>query len=180
MPAIFGENNQMNFLFLPLFLFGFVAIATAQTSPPAKRSFSHTLETQAAPADIWHWWTDIEHWQDWDTGLQSAVLTGPFAQGTKGVLLPDKGPKARFTITAYTPGVSYAFATQLPLGKLVVERTLHTDQGKTFFTHTVSFQGLSAPLFYRILGKRYRQMLPPVMEKLRELAEKGEVNLGNP
>jgi hypothetical protein len=134
--------------------------------------FNHTVETTAPPETIWRIWTDVPTWKAWDDGLKTAELDGPFATGTKGTLIPDKGPKARFVLTEVVPGQSYTFRTKLPLGALYVKRVLSTQNGKTAFTHEVWFTGLTKGMFGRALGRNYRQILPGVMEKIRLLAEK--------
>jgi hypothetical protein len=145
------------------------ALAFAQQS---NTRFSHTVETTALPETIWRIWTDVPNWKAWDDGLKTAELNGPFAPGTKGTLIPDKGPKSRFVLTEVMPGQSYTFRTKLPLGALYVKRMLRTQNGKTAFTHEVWFTGLTKGIFGRALGRNYRQILPGVMEKIRVLAEK--------
>lgn len=129
--------------------------------------FSHTDSTTAAAPRIWQIWTDVDNWQQWDKGLQSATLNGPFVAGAKGSLLPDKGPRSTFTITEVVPGGSYRFETRIPFGKLVINRTLFEKENKTFFTHTVTLTG---PL-KKVLGKKYKVMLPDVLTTIKQLAE---------
>ena len=133
--------------------------------------FSHTLETRANPAKIWQIWSDVPNWKQWDTGLKSAELGGAFAIGTKGKLIPDKGPKSSFILTELVEGKSYTFKTKLPLGALHVKRFLEEKEGKTYFTHEVWFSGLSKGIFGSALGKNYRRILPEVMARIREIAE---------
>lgn len=129
--------------------------------------FSYTDSTTAAANRIWQIWTDVDKWQQWDKGLQSATLNGPFVAGTKGSLLPDKGPRSKFTITEVVPGSSYSFETRIPFGRLVINRTLSEKENKTFFTHTVTLTG---PL-KKVLGKNYKAMLPDVLKTIKQLAE---------
>ncbi|MBO0934466.1 SRPBCC family protein [Fibrella aquatilis] len=138
---------------------------------PTNTHFSHALETTALPDTIWQLWTDVPNWKLWDDGLKSAVLNGPFAIGSTGILLPDKGPKAHFKLTEVVPGVSYTFRTKLPLGALFVKRYLTSQSGRTTFTHEVWFTGLTKGLFGRALGRRYRAILPTAMTKIKTLAE---------
>lgn len=133
--------------------------------------FSHTLETSAPPTAIWRIWTDVPNWKTWDDGLKAAELNGPFATGTTGMLVPDKGPKAKFTVTEVIPEQSYTFRTKLPLGSLYVKRMLTNQSGQTTITHEVWFTGLTKGIFGRALGRNYRAMLPGVMEKIRRIAE---------
>lgn len=133
--------------------------------------FSHTVETTASPAAIWRIWTDVPNWKSWDDGLKSAELNGPFAPGTAGTLIPDKGPRLKFLLTEVVDGQSYTFKTNLPLGALYVKRYLDVRDGKTVFTHEVWFTGLTKGMFGRALGRNYRRILPDVMTKIKTLAE---------
>lgn len=133
--------------------------------------FSHTIETSALPEAIWRVWTDVPNWKVWDDGLKSAELNGPFVADTKGVLIPDKGPRSTFKLTEVLPDQSYTFRTRLPLGALYVKRFLSTKNGKTAFTHEVWFTGPTKGIFGRMLGRNYRKNLPDVMEKIRLIAE---------
>jgi hypothetical protein len=134
--------------------------------------FDHTLETTAPPEKIWLAWTDVERWPEWDTELDSAALDGSFALGAKGSLKPKRGPVSRFTISELTTRVSYSFTTRLPPCELKVRRHLtRKDGGGAYFTHGVSFVGPLSFVFDNLLGRRYRQALPMVMENLRKIAE---------
>ncbi|MBC7920876.1 MAG: SRPBCC family protein [Ferruginibacter sp.] len=151
-----------------------ISLLAAAMNAQAQRSnthFSHTLETTAPPEKVWRIWTDVPNWKEWDGGLQSAELLGPFQQGAKGILVPDKGPKSKFVIDVVVPNESYTFKTKLPLGTLYVKRYLTVSEGKTRFTHEVWFTGLTKGLFGKTLGKNYRMMLPEVMKKISVLAE---------
>jgi uncharacterized protein YndB with AHSA1/START domain len=133
--------------------------------------FAHTIETTAPPEKIWGAWTDVEHWPQWDTELASAALDGSFALGTKGRLKPKRGPAARFSISELIPGESYTFTTRLPLCGLKVRRHLTRKDGGAFFTHEVSFVGPLSFVFGNLLGRRYREALPVIMENLGKTAE---------
>lgn len=135
--------------------------------------FSHTTNTTASPEAIWAIWTDVANWSEWDTGLQSAELSGDWQEGVKGILVPDEGPsKVKFKVIDYQDAIrAYTFKTSLPLGGLFVKRSLEVRDGKTYFTHEVWFTGLFKKTFAKRLGTRYREMLPAVMEQVARRAE---------
>jgi uncharacterized protein YndB with AHSA1/START domain len=134
--------------------------------------FAHTIETSAPPEKIWGAWTDVEHWPQWDTELASAALDGSFALGATGSLKTKRGPVSRFTISELIPRVSYSFTTRLPLCELKVRRRLtRKEGGGAYFTHEVSFVGPLSFVFGNLLGRRYREALPTVMENLLKIAE---------
>lgn len=149
----------------------FLLTALSVQAQQRNTHFSHTLDTSASAETIWQIWTDVPAWKDWDNGLQSAELFGPFQQGTAGILIPDKGLKSRFIIDSLESGRSYTFKTKLPIGALYVKRYLTVQDGKTRFTHEVWFTGLAKGLFGSVLGKNYRKIMPDVMQKIAALAE---------
>jgi uncharacterized protein YndB with AHSA1/START domain len=134
--------------------------------------FNYTVEATAPPEKIWGAWTDVERWPEWDTELASAALDGSFALGAEGRLKPKRGPASDFTISESTPGESHTFTTRLPLCELKVSRRLTRNDGNgVLFTHEVSFVGPLSFVFGNLLGRRYREALPMVMENLRKIAE---------
>lgn len=152
-----------------------LALALAASAPPnapdSNTHFSHTRLTAASPARIWAIWTDVGQWPTWDIALKQATLAGPFAVGTRGTVVPDKGLKATFELVAVEPGRSYTLRTKLPLGALYVKRTLGQAEGQTQFTHEVWFSGFSKGLFGWALGREYRMLLPKVLEAIKAQAE---------
>ena len=134
--------------------------------------FEHTVGTAAPPERIWKLWTDVERWPVWDTELASASLEKDFEPGARGTLKPRRGPASTLVVSDLKPGESYVFTTRLPLCELKVGRRLVCrDDGGTFFTHEVSFVGPLSFLFGSLLGRRYREFLPRVMDNLRRIAE---------
>lgn len=150
-------------------LFGNTFAAAAQTDTSFQ--FSHSLPLQAADSVLWRFWTDTNLWPLWDTGLKSATLNGDFIAGSRGKLVPDRGPTAKFRLLEVKPQQHYTFATALPGAKLLIRRQLNDVDGVRHFTHTVWFEGPLARFWYKRMGKRYQALLPGVMEKLRQLCE---------
>ncbi len=133
--------------------------------------FSYTDSTSLSKDKIWQIWTDVPNWQEWDKGLKEAYLEGAFVAGAKGQLVPDKGPKSKFIISELIPNQSYTLKTKIPFGWLMVKRNLEVKNGITYFTHDVEFTGLLKKIFGRQMGKKYRAMLPEVLNKIKEMAE---------
>lgn len=133
--------------------------------------FSHTDSSTATSDKIWAVWTDIPNWQQWDKGLKAALLEGEFVVGTKGKLIPDKGPKSKFLISEVVPNQSYTFKTKIPFGWLIIKRSLEIKEGKTLFTHDVEFTGFLRKFLGKRLGENYKKMLPDVMAEIKKIAE---------
>ena len=129
--------------------------------------------TTASVPSIWHLWTDPDTWGAWDGGLKQARADAPLGPGVEGIVVPQAGPEARFTIIDWQPQRSYRFATRLPLARLFVDRAVVGECPVTI-RHSVWFEGLLAPLWSAILGPGFRRALPPTLARLVALAETGE------
>ncbi|MBD2511953.1 SRPBCC family protein [Nostoc muscorum FACHB-395] len=140
--------------------------------------FSNTVTTFATPEKIWAIWTDVDNWSVWDTELCDSYLESPFKLGAIGKLTPKTGTTSKFTISQFSPGKSYTFTIQLPFCKLNVHRYLSIYADSTSFTHEVSFKGALAFLFGWLLGKKFKKVLPRVMENIREIAEAKSIGQG--
>ncbi|MEM6538265.1 MAG: SRPBCC family protein [Pseudomonadota bacterium] len=135
------------------------------------RAFFHEVKTSAAASDIWRLWTDVSSWKEWDKGLKDAELDGSFGVGARGRIVPLSGPTARFYVTEYMEGISYAFETSLPLARLEVRRSF-VSISPTVFRHDVTFKGFLGSFWSGRFGPGFRQALPPTMEAIAELAER--------
>ncbi|HET8861212.1 SRPBCC family protein [Marivirga sp.] len=154
-----------------LFLIISILFAMKATAQQSNYHFSHTDSTKASSDKIWEVWTDVPNWKEWDKGLKEAMLEGDFVVGSKGKLIPDKGPKSKFVITELIPNKSYTFETKIPFGQLIIKRTLDQKDGLTYFTHDVEFTGILKKFLGKKLGKNYREMLPSVMNDIKLIAE---------
>lgn len=138
---------------------------TDERASGSNRHFEHTESTTGTRADIWRLWTDVESWKRWDQGLADATIDQAFAKGAEGTIIPNSGPKTKFTITDMDPGTSYTFVTKLPGAQLRIRRDL-VDGPHTTFRHTVWFDGPLAAVFATILGRGFRRQLPGSMRLL--------------
>ncbi len=165
--------NKQQAMKLPLFyLFFFPITLLAQRPEQATdKHFWHTTTTVASSPRIWEIWTDVPNWKDWDTGLEDATITMPFALGAKGTIVSN-GRKSKFTVVSFTAGKSYTIKMKLPLGGLYVRRFMEKTAEGLSITHEVWFKGLTSGLFARMLGQDFRKKLPSVVEAVKTRAEK--------
>ena len=144
----------------------------AQDRTPTNKHFWYSMETVAPPEAIWSIWMDVPNWKNWDTGLKDASIEGEVKLDAKGTILSLEGRSSKFKVVEFTKGKSYTYKTRLPLGSLYVKRFLQTANGKTTFTHEVWFKGLTGGIFAKAFGGKFRNMLPDVLESIKEIAEK--------
>jgi len=147
------------------------ASLTTSVKEPSNKHFWNTVETSASAAQIWDIWTKVPEWKKWDIGLKDAMMEEAFELGNKGTIVSLENRKSKFKIVEMEEGKSYTFKTNLPLGGLYVKRFLEEKNGKTFFTHEVWFKGLTAGIFAKVFGPKFRKMLPEAMNNIKQLAE---------
>lgn len=133
--------------------------------------FEHTETTVATAAQLWRRYADAPTWPDWDHEVERAVLHGPFAAGTRGVLKPVGGPKTKFVIAELTERVSFTDVSSLPLATMTFAHRIEPTDVGSQFTHTVTISGPLSLLFGRIIGRKVAAGLPGAMRRLGALAE---------
>ena len=133
--------------------------------------FSFTISVNNTIEKVWEVLTDVQSWHKWDTEILEAKLDGDFVVGARGTMTPKTGPKLKFYISEIEPNESYTFNTIMPVGELVIKRTLNTVKKEIEFTDDIQFTGFLKFVFGLMLGGQFRKVLPDVMQKFKNLAE---------
>jgi Polyketide cyclase / dehydrase and lipid transport len=133
--------------------------------------FSFTISVNNTIDKVWQSLIDVQNWHKWDTEILDAKLDGEFAVGTKGIMKPKTGPKLKFYISEIIPNQSYTFNTLMPVGELVIKRSLIVENEQVHFTDDIAFTGFLKVVFGIMLGGQFRKVLPEVMNKFKKIAE---------
>jgi hypothetical protein len=123
------------------------------------------------PEPIFRLYADVSSWQAWDPDTRQATLTGPFAIGAKGRLVPTRGNAVPMEVTAVELNRSFTVVSRIPLFKMVFEHELRPVSGGTEVTHRVTFSGLLSPVLGRLLASRLRVGLPRTLRSLSQHAQ---------
>ena len=137
----------------------------------SNQHFSFSISVNNTIDKVWQTLIDVDNWHKWDTEIIAAKLEGEFKVGTKGIMKPKTGPTLKFYISEINPNQSYTFNTVMPVGELVIKRSLQVENGQIQFTDDIAFTGFFKLLFGIMLGGKFRKVLPSVMNKFKELAE---------
>jgi hypothetical protein len=130
----------------------------------------HTLDTSADPAEVWRQLADVSAWPEWDHGLSSAELTGPFKDGSRGRMKFIGEGTRSFRLDKVVDNQSFTALVKVPLAEI---RHIHDQAASpmgTRMTHRIEITG---PLhwFYGITrGRRLREGLAPSMRTLARMA----------
>lgn len=135
-------------------------------------AFGATTST-TRPDRVWQLWTEPASWGDWDRGLSSASLEGPFEPGARGRLHDTSGRASPFVVEEVDGGRRCRVRVRLPAASLVLERSLLPSyaHSETLVRHDVRFAGPLGPVFAVLLGRRFRRLLPPTLDALVRRAE---------
>ncbi len=133
--------------------------------------FSFTIPVNTTKASVWQTLIDVQNWHQWDTEIIEANLEGTFVEGAKGTMKPKTGPKLEFYISELIPHKSYTFNTIMPVGELVIKRSLTEKNNEIHFTDDIAFTGFLKYIFGFMLGGQFRKVLPEVMNNFKRIAE---------
>jgi hypothetical protein len=134
-------------------------------------AISHSLDTPAAPASIWRYLADVDHWGVWNDGVEAIELHGPFASGSTFTMTTG-GEEIRTTITIVEEPSLYVDETEM--GDVVV-RVVHVldtrPSGGTRLTFRLEVDGSASDELGPQIGPAISADFPAVMAKLARLAE---------
>jgi uncharacterized protein YndB with AHSA1/START domain len=125
----------------------------------------------ASRGQIWAVWSDADRWSEWNSGVRSASLDGPFAAGTKGRLRPASGPTGSIEIIELEPNARWVTATRLPGARFVLEHRLDDGpNGEVQVTYRGRLDGRLAPLYVRLQKSALIAAVEGVHELLARVA----------
>lgn len=129
------------------------------------------IEIKATADNIFEFYTDISSWPQWDPEVEYVKLSKGLVFGSKGILKPQKGPKASIEITELTLGKSFTVSSKLPLCKMSFKHEITEQQGASIVSHSVTFTGPLSFVFKSLIGKSLRTTLPNTLSSLKKYAE---------
>ena len=137
--------------------------------------FSEEITIKVRPERIFELYEAVEHWKHWDPDVTSSSISGSFAAGAVGKLKPVKGPEVKIIIVSVQKDKSFTMESKLPLCTMTFEHELSTLKSATQVIHRVSFEGLLAFFFGKVIGNQIRKGLPGTLRGLKHVAESTDV-----
>ncbi|TMK78699.1 MAG: polyketide cyclase [Actinobacteria bacterium] len=132
----------------------------------------HSIETSAAPEEIWRRWADVAGWTEWNGDIERIELIGPFAAGSRIVMTPIGQEPIELRIAeAVEPE---RFVDEAELGEIVV-RTIHRvellERGRARVTYRMEITGPAADTLGPQVGPEISADFPQTLAGLVERAE---------
>jgi len=134
--------------------------------------YEYSLETSADRGALWHHWADMAAWPQWNDGIETIDVDGPFAVGTTFIMTPPGDEPIRMRLVEIEPGSS--FTDEMDAGDFVV-RTEHrlepADGGLTRIVYRTQITGEAAGHVGPELGPQITADFPEAVAALAGRAE---------
>jgi uncharacterized protein YndB with AHSA1/START domain len=131
-----------------------------------------SVETTAAPEQIWRLWADVAGWPEWNGDIEQIELIGPFAAGSRILMTPIGEEPVELRIKeAVEPE---RFVDEADLGEIVVQ-TIHQvrclDSGRARVSYRMEITGPAADTLGPQLGPEISGDFPETLAGLVARAE---------
>jgi uncharacterized protein YndB with AHSA1/START domain len=134
--------------------------------------YEYSVETSAAPEALWRHWSDMAAWPQWNDGIESIDVEGPFAVGTAFTMTPPGDEPIRMRLVEIKP--SESFTDEMDAGDFAV-RTEHRLEpaagGLTRIVYRTEITGEAAGPIGPQLGPQITGDFPEVLAALAKRAE---------
>ena len=127
------------------------------------RSFTKTIQIDAAPDLVWKVMTDVERWPDWTASITTLkrLDNGPFDVGSCARIKQPKLLPAVWTVTRLDAGRSFTWRSGTPGLHVIGYHAVKPAGNGSEVTLVVLFEGIFAGiagLLFRKLNETYLEM----------------------
>jgi len=137
--------------------------------------YEYSVETAASASAVWRQWSDVAAWPQWNEGIESITIDGPFAVGTAFTMTPPGEEPILMRLTEIVEGE--LFTDEADGGDFVV-RTIHrllpAAEGRTRIIYRTEITGPAADHVGPRVGPEITADFPQVLAALAALAERAE------
>jgi len=131
-----------------------------------------SMETRAAPAEVWRVWSDVNTWPAWNPDMKESRLDGPLRLGTTGMINTRSGGKHEVVVTQLEDGKSFELeSTAMPMTRMAIRATVTPIQGGTRISQAFEARGLLAPIVGPMMGGMILETFSAVLAGLANKVE---------
>ncbi|WP_101774748.1 hypothetical protein [Pasteurella oralis] len=130
--------------------------------------FEQNIKGLAKAESVWQLYVNVNKWAHWDKTIRSVSLSGPFKNGTDGVMYMQNKMSIPFTIIECTPNKS--FTTKAELGNLCINfvHRLEQKNNDIIIHHKVIIQSEDEQQA-KMLGNKFSNDLTESLQNLIHL-----------
>ncbi|MFD1796059.1 polyketide cyclase/dehydrase [Paracoccus aurantiacus] len=98
------------------------------------------IEIDATPDRIWSCFSDVAGWPEWNAGIESIELLGPFERGSRFIMKPPEMEPLETELVEVTPDAGFTDLTELGENAVRVEHLIEPMTGgvRVIYRATVS------------------------------------------
>ncbi|WP_405135784.1 SRPBCC family protein [Nocardia sp. NBC_01388] len=137
--------------------------------------YEYSAETDVDPEALWRSWSDPDRWPEWNPGIESFELDGPFAVGTTFRMTSPEGDTVELRFVEIIEGRLWA---DVFTGEGFEIRTDHRLQllapGRTMVTYRTEITGPAADAAGPEIGAQITADFPDVVAGLIKYAGAAE------
>jgi uncharacterized protein YndB with AHSA1/START domain len=127
-----------------------------------------SIETSATPARVWKFFADVAQWKNWNAGIETIQIHGPFKAGTTFTMRPPGQDAINSTLIEVKPNESFTDETLVDETRVVVSHKLQPlASGNTKIIYSTEITGPGA----EELGPMITSDFADVLASLKRLAE---------
>ena len=118
------------------------------------RRYSYETETAVSAEKLFRAKTDIAHWPDWDSELETTSFDAPLRAGSPFMLKPKGGPKVAMRIEEIESPRRFVDLAFLPLAKMRTATEFEPSAAGTRIRVVIEVFGPLAFLWDRIVARK--------------------------
>ena len=134
--------------------------------------YEERISIKAPVMQIWKIYANVNQWSKWDPDTKASSIDGKFETGATGWHQSPTGPRTRLEFVSVVPQESFMVESRSPLSIIQFDHQLVPQGDEVEVIHRVTFSGLLAPLWGRVVGKVIYQAMPLTLQALKVKAEK--------
>ena len=124
-------------------------------------TFEYDIECPVARGFAWQFWTTVSNWA-FDSDVESVELDGPFASGSRGVMISRSSGRIEWKLSGVQTDKSAIVEISVPGANAQFEMLFEDSGSATRITQRVRIEGEKA----RSLGQALQQDIPEGMKRL--------------
>lgn len=131
-----------------------------------------TITKRVTAAQMWRLFADVDHWHEWDEGIDYAKLVGEFSKGSHFFMKIKKGPKVKIELIETEKNRSFTDLTRFPLARMTGEHRFEETKDGLKITTTMRVTGLLGFLWRKLVAQGIVDGLPSETARQIEFASK--------
>ena len=135
------------------------------------REYGTSVETTASPDKVWHVWSDMSTWGEWNPNVSTMDWNGGFVSGSNGVMNTRAGQHHHMQLVDVQPGRSFALLTTVIPGTQFRFNCRIEPGAKTKVSQTVEVGGPLGPVTGWMFGPQVSREFGTLLTNLARKAE---------